>query len=36
MWMDFASIWVILKLVNIVISTRTERTEKPEVRKLGF
>ena len=36
MWMDFATLWVILKLENIVIYTMTESTEKHEVRKLGF
>ena len=35
MWMDFTSIWVILKLGNIVICTRTERTKSPKCKSSG-
>ena len=34
MWMDFASIWVLSKV--IISSKRTEKPKKPEVQELGF
>ena len=35
-WMDFASILVVLKLVKIVTYCRTEKPEKPKLGRLGF